>query len=262
MRRDLGDFQTPPELVDRGAGHPGADRRRDGLACWSRPAAGATSSPGCWACLAAARDPGHRDPAGPLPSGRRASRTGIAIAPIERDDHLRGLLRPRPGSRPGLARGRPACWWSAIRPGSRTPSWGAWRAPHVPPEVERQGARAAWRPGPAPSNFDVAEAVWLKLARELAAEAPTIALLCKTSVARGILQFAHRAGCRSRPRRSVGSMPRDGSARRWTPACSRSRSRPGSEAAERSTAAAGIPVYPGLETGRTRRRHGFLHAAG
>src|SRR5262249_29409993 len=33
------------------------------------------------------------------------------------------------------------------------------------------------------SNFDVAEAVWLKLARELAAEAPTIAILCKTSVA-------------------------------------------------------------------------------
>src|SRR5262249_61528519 len=44
------------------------------------------------------------------------------------------------------------------------------------------------------SNFDVAEAVWLKLARELAAEAPTIALLCKSSVARSILQFADRAG--------------------------------------------------------------------
>ncbi len=44
------------------------------------------------------------------------------------------------------------------------------------------------------SNFDVAEAVWLKLVRDLAAEAPTIALLCKTSVARSILQFAHRAG--------------------------------------------------------------------
>jgi hypothetical protein len=44
------------------------------------------------------------------------------------------------------------------------------------------------------SNFDVAEAVWLKLARELAAEGPTIAILCKTSVARGIIRFAHRAG--------------------------------------------------------------------
>jgi hypothetical protein len=44
------------------------------------------------------------------------------------------------------------------------------------------------------SNFDVAEAVWLKLIAELADQAPTIALLCKTSVARSVLQFAHRAG--------------------------------------------------------------------
>ncbi len=44
------------------------------------------------------------------------------------------------------------------------------------------------------ANFDVAEAVWLKLVRELAAESLTIAILCKTSVARGLLQYAHRAG--------------------------------------------------------------------
>jgi methylase of polypeptide subunit release factors len=43
------------------------------------------------------------------------------------------------------------------------------------------------------SNFDVAEAVWLKLITELADQAPTIALLCKTSVARRILERAHRA---------------------------------------------------------------------
>jgi hypothetical protein len=42
------------------------------------------------------------------------------------------------------------------------------------------------------SNFDVAEAVWLKLIDELARERPTIALLCKTSVARRILERAHR----------------------------------------------------------------------
>ena len=42
------------------------------------------------------------------------------------------------------------------------------------------------------SNFDVAEACWLKLAHELADQNPTIALLCKTSVARSILQFAQR----------------------------------------------------------------------
>ncbi len=42
------------------------------------------------------------------------------------------------------------------------------------------------------SNFDVAEAVWLKLITELADQAATIALLCKTSVARRILERAHQ----------------------------------------------------------------------
>ncbi len=41
------------------------------------------------------------------------------------------------------------------------------------------------------ANFDIAEAVWLKLLAELAEEQPTIALLCKTSVARAVLEFAH-----------------------------------------------------------------------
>jgi hypothetical protein len=44
------------------------------------------------------------------------------------------------------------------------------------------------------SNFDLAEAVWFKLVFELADQAPTIAILCKTSVARSLLQHAHRAG--------------------------------------------------------------------
>ena len=44
------------------------------------------------------------------------------------------------------------------------------------------------------SNFDIAEYIWLKLIRELASEQPTIALLCKTSVARNVLQFAFESG--------------------------------------------------------------------
>ncbi len=40
------------------------------------------------------------------------------------------------------------------------------------------------------ANFDIAEYIWLKLMRELALEHPTIALLCKTSVARHVLQAA------------------------------------------------------------------------
>ncbi len=44
------------------------------------------------------------------------------------------------------------------------------------------------------ANFDIAEYIWLKLIRELVHEQPTIALLCKTSVARNVLHFAAKAG--------------------------------------------------------------------
>jgi len=43
------------------------------------------------------------------------------------------------------------------------------------------------------ANFDIAEYIWLKLIRELAPEQPAIALLCKTSVARNVLQYASNA---------------------------------------------------------------------
>ncbi|MDQ4118803.1 MAG: SAM-dependent methyltransferase, partial [Actinomycetota bacterium] len=39
------------------------------------------------------------------------------------------------------------------------------------------------------ANFDVAEYIWLKLIRELAPQHPTIALLCKTQVARNVLAY-------------------------------------------------------------------------
>lgn len=40
------------------------------------------------------------------------------------------------------------------------------------------------------SNFDIAEHIWLKLISDLCQEEPTIALLCKTSVARNVLTYA------------------------------------------------------------------------
>ncbi|MGB3637230.1 MAG: SAM-dependent methyltransferase [Rivularia sp. (in: cyanobacteria)] len=40
------------------------------------------------------------------------------------------------------------------------------------------------------SNFDITEYIWIKLIQELVFEKPTIALLCKTGVARNVLQFA------------------------------------------------------------------------
>jgi hypothetical protein len=44
------------------------------------------------------------------------------------------------------------------------------------------------------SNFDIAESIWLKLINELAEQRPTIALLCKSSVARNVVRFAHKFG--------------------------------------------------------------------
>jgi hypothetical protein len=41
------------------------------------------------------------------------------------------------------------------------------------------------------SNFDIAEYIWIKLIMELETERPTIALLCKTSVARHVLKYCY-----------------------------------------------------------------------
>jgi len=43
------------------------------------------------------------------------------------------------------------------------------------------------------ANFDIAEYIWIKLIKELAWARPTIALLCKTAVARNVLKYAHSA---------------------------------------------------------------------
>lgn len=44
------------------------------------------------------------------------------------------------------------------------------------------------------SNFDIAEYIWLKLMMDLRDQAPTIGLLCKTSVARNVLKFSQVRG--------------------------------------------------------------------
>ncbi len=44
------------------------------------------------------------------------------------------------------------------------------------------------------SNFDIAEFIWLKLINEFYKEQAGIALLCKTSVARNVLQYARNTG--------------------------------------------------------------------
>lgn len=44
------------------------------------------------------------------------------------------------------------------------------------------------------SNFDIAEYIWIKLIKELAWARPTIALLCKTAVARNVLAYSQASG--------------------------------------------------------------------
>lgn len=44
------------------------------------------------------------------------------------------------------------------------------------------------------SNFDITEFIWLKLLIELEGESPTIALLCKTQVARNVLSYCQQFG--------------------------------------------------------------------
>ncbi|TCK27335.1 type I restriction-modification system subunit M [Pseudonocardia endophytica] len=57
---------------------------------------------------------------------------------------------------------------------------------NVPVKTNDRGLRGLEaRTGSA--NFDVAEYIWIKLIRELAPQEPTIALLCKTQVARNVL---------------------------------------------------------------------------
>jgi hypothetical protein len=66
---------------------------------------------------------------------------------------------------------------------------GVLESKNLPQKTNMKGLRGLdARTGDA--NFDIAEYIWLKLIRELAPEHPTIALLCKTSVARHVLQAA------------------------------------------------------------------------
>ena len=179
------------------------------------------------------RDAGDGHPGGPLRARPRAGRdAGASAGPL-------------------LVVGNPP-WVTSAELGSLNSA-------SVPPKsnVKRLSGLEA-RTGS--SNFDVAEAVWLKLARELAAESPTIAILCKTSVARGILQFAHRAGLPV-----VDASIRRIDAARWFGAavdaclfCARS---PGSDPARGTAVAAaatiGVPVYRALDAAEPDGTLGF-----
>jgi hypothetical protein len=190
-RRDLGDFQTPPGLVAAVLETLGPIGTR-----WPR-----VLEPTCGRGHFLVGLLGHRSPPrevraieiqpahcraaegllGPCSEG--ATHVSITCADLFRVDLKDGLSWREDG--PLLVVGNPPWITSA--------ELGVLGGAQQPPRSNVKGL-AGLEAVTGSSNFDVTEAVWQKLARELAAEGPTIAILCKTSVARAILRFAHRAG--------------------------------------------------------------------
>jgi hypothetical protein len=194
--RDLGDFQTPPELVSAvlDALGPGPIGRR-----WPR-ALEPTCGRGHFLAGLLGRDdppreirgieiqPDHADAARsatatPSPSPARVE---IIRASLFDLDLRRDLAWRERG--PLLVVGNP--------PWVTNAALGVLGSDNLPPKRNVAGARGLdARTGA--SNFDIAEAIWLKLIDELAPidDEPgglTIAMLCKASVARKVLEHARR----------------------------------------------------------------------
>ncbi len=190
MRRDLGDFQTPSELVAAVLETLGPISLR-----WRRVLEPTCGQGSFIAGLLALRVPpreilgieiqeDHCQAARALPAEKGSSRVEVTI--VHGDffglDLKEDLSWRETG--PLLVVGNPP-WVTTAELGRSATNW-------QPPKRNIKGLPGlAARTGA--SNFDVAEAVWLKLIHELADQSPTIALLCKTAVARRVLQYAHRA---------------------------------------------------------------------
>ena len=190
MRRDLGDFQTPPELVAEVLEALGPIGAR-----WSR-----VLEPSCGRGhfirgLLDLDDPPREIQAIEIQESHfRAAHAlavgdsvrGVPVQVIQADlfklDLKRDLKWRENG--PLLVVGNPP-WVTNSELGSL--------ASEIRPPRRNVKGMTGIEARTGASNFDVAEACWLKLAYELADQRPTIALLCKTSVARSVLQFAHRA---------------------------------------------------------------------
>src|SRR5579885_2171383 len=188
--RDLGDFQTPPALVRAVLARLGAGGGR-----WPRvlePTCGRghflsgllALDPPPQEILGVELQPRHLEDARAVARGAprsvRIGLTGGSLFSIDLASQLRWNVRG-----PMLVVGNP--------PWVTNAALGALGSDNRPPRWNIKAARGI-DAITGSSNFDVAEAVWLKLLRELAAEEPTIALLCKATVARNVLEHAAGAG--------------------------------------------------------------------
>jgi hypothetical protein len=245
-RRDLGDFQTPPELADAVLRAIGAGSGR-----WARALEPTCGSGSFIAALLRLPSPPREIRAVEIqPAHAEAARRVAAAAPagvsvdiIEADifrlDLARGLRWSSGG--PLLVLGNPPWVTSA--------ELGALGSSNLPPKSNLKGLRGI-DALTGESNFDLAESVWLKLLRDLAGETATIALLSKVSVARNVLAFCARE---SLPVADAAIRRID--ARRWfgaaVDACLFSvELRPGAGRYEAT-------VYPDLQADRPETRMGF-----
>ena len=191
MNADLGDFQTPPALAAAVLDRLGRSGRR-----WARVLE-PTCGRGNFLAALLALDPPPREilgvevQAGHLADARLVAlgapdsvRVGLTRASIFEID-LKGKALGWTEAGPLLVVGNP--------PWVTNSALGVLGSGNRPDRVNVNGARGLDAMTGA-SNFDIAEAVWIKLLTDLAHERPTIALLCKTSVARNVLEHARRKG--------------------------------------------------------------------
>ena len=246
-RADLGDFQTPRELVDEILHWLGPITPR-----WTR-----VLEPSCGrgvflrALLEQAATPreligieiqhAHWNTASSLAGESAGSRVEILHANLF-DLNLRTAL-PWRGRGPLLVLGNPP--WITSSALGRLESGNAPRKRNLKglPGIEALTGS---------SNFDLAEAVWIKLLEELAAEHPTIALLCKISTARAVLEFAHRQGMEI-----AGASIHEIDAARWFGAAVGACLLTVTLGRPPQPRPAEIPVFPTLDAAEPQRALGF-----
>ena len=185
-RKDYGDFQTPPALVAEILG--ALERAGEPAARVLEPTCGRghfisgllDRIPAPLEILGLEIQPEHAQVARALPGVSGSTRLVVDVADLFRVDLARDLDWRTSG--PLLVVGN-LPWVTTSALGVSGGSNGPVRS-----NIKKVRGIDARTGG---SNFDISEAIWLKLIRELATERPTIALLCKSAVARSVLRAVH-----------------------------------------------------------------------
>jgi hypothetical protein len=186
LMRDMGDFQTPPALVHEILSVLGPVGRR-----WTRvlePTCGRgnfiegllSQDPPPREIRAVELQASHVTLARAAARQRPGIRTEIQVASIFDIDLGESSAWEESG--PLLVIGNP--------PWITNSELSGLGSPNVPPKKNWRKLRGI-DAITGRSNFDLAECVWIKVLTELAWANPTVAMLCKSAVARNVLRFAH-----------------------------------------------------------------------